>query len=972
MKRFLCLLLCLCTIVSMMVMPAGAADYVNKIELSVIVPAAGFKPANATAKDTASVKVVDTQWEGNFAADGTYQKDEKYTITVTVGMKDGVDKYFKQSTNASNYKIGGKTATVVEHSYTKVVLRYTYTAAGGLNLAAVKTGVTEPVEGATPADATILTEQGLKISKTEWIGELNNGKFKAGVAYTARITVVPSMATSRLKVTDPTKVTVNGYQAAIVSNKATEVVLEYPFAPVASKVVAVADNGVLRNAQFYYNKPVVGDLPPTHISVAQSDALYISDIKWSGDFDENGRCMAKKTYGLSFQVNVKDGVDMIIPSSSNLKTRDYRLNGSTMTVDMTGRDGKTMVFHTNVSVELPSDIVDVTQYYTMEQADALSHEKNACDLIVNKAWVDAQVEKYGLVKFNSLLHGTESIVANALDVAEETKFATRILVDEPRDKEMRTSGGRWFSYCATVKELWLSPDMDIDRFLDSIEYSEVWSYEGRGPFTWDFTVYIPASKYPNGLIDDIVYSRPYRTLLYDGDVYQAFERAGKGEKVGREWCPGHAFTIKRISGDRVAKYPTCHTAFRYYYSCENCGQPEYNDKHTFLASYTGHVDSDVKGRIEHKLVQVIDPKHLIGKNADGDLVYAESCEYCGMNFAQIYRGEDMTEAEYKYLYGDNGLSRSQYVKLLEEEWEKRGKANALASTAKQSAVNYFVVDSDKAVTAKYSSWATNSVQWAGQENLLDKALLGNDYTKAVTRLQFCSILVKMAEELTGVTITPAPANTFTDTDNVYVRKAYAAGLTSGTGNGTFSPNATLTREQMATFMNNVFKYAPTVSNQRYSAYDSKLANYTDSNKISSWAKEPLARLNAYGLINGTSATTLAPTANCTIEQAIVVARAGLTAHEIGWYQCFEGNTYSYYFYWPNGTQMGTDNSYVNGDRVWVGAPRAGFLGQRIPVDGPNSDRTGTRVYAPADEFKPIRELRADDAERYYKYVPKDK
>jgi hypothetical protein len=152
------------------------------------------------------------------------------------------------------------------------------------------------------------------------------------------------------------------------------------------------------------------------------------------------------------------------------------------------------------------------------------------------------------------------------------------------------------------------------------------------------------------MIKDSVYVRDYRVLIYDGDVYDAFARAGKGEKVGREWCPGHAYTIKKMSAESVAKYATCSTAYRYYYSCENCGQVEYNDKHTFMASASAPVDSEVKGAIEHKLIQVIDPKHLIGKNAEGDLVYAEVCEYCGMNNAQIYRGEDLSDAEWERIY----------------------------------------------------------------------------------------------------------------------------------------------------------------------------------------------------------------------------------------------------------------------------------------------------------------------------------
>ena len=976
MKRVLYLLLCLCMIVSSAVMPAGAASAVTMVNVLVTAPAEGFQPTAPTTKSTASSKVADFEWTGELDANGCFIGGKEYTLTVTVKMKDGIDKYFKQSSNAGNYTIGGKTAKVAEHTYTKVVLSYTFTAAASLNLTAVKLNVTEPIMGRKPADATLESDQqGRKITKTEWIGALDNGAFKAGVPYVVRCTVVPSMDSATMKVTKDSNVTFNGLEGNIVSSAADQVVVEYKFAPTAPKVAAVSDDGVLRVADFYYNEPAVGDKPPTHISVSQSDALYVSNIEWSGDFDENGRFKADKSYSLNFQVNVRDGVNLTIPSGSNEKQRNYRLNGSFLSVDLGANDAKTKrVFHKNVSVAIPRSVVDVSELYTMEEADKLENTRNARDLIVNTAWVDKQIEKYGEFYFDFLRVHTRSPIEEALSVNAdngnpEVIYATRFLIDEPRDDAQTASGGSWFGNYPLVEEIWFSPDMNAERFVNNFSFSSMFSPPGRGVNSWECTIYLPASKYPNGLLSELSYSYGFRTLLYDGDVYEAFERAGRGEKVGREWCPGHKFTLRRRSAEHVAAYPTCTTPFKYYYSCEFCGQPEYNDKHTFMASYTEIVSTAIAGRIEHKFSEVIDDKHLIGKNAEGDLVYAQTCDYCGLDKTQITRGEDLTEAIYKREINLDEMSYKQYVQHLKDNWEKNGKRFALESTLKYPKADYFVVKGGKEVTAKLSSWSVNSVQWAAQEDLLDMSLLGGDYTKTINRLQFCSIAVKLAENLTGIEITPAAAGTFSNSDNVYVRKAYAAGITSGTGNGTFSPNATLTREQMATFMNNVFKYVVNNSGIRYSAYDSKLASYTDSNKISSWAREPMAKMNAYGLINGTGATTLAPTNNCTIEQAIVVARSGLRAHEVGWYQATGWDSY---YYWPDtSAAMYTGVGYYNGDRVWVCAAPTGGMDDDawLPVESPSPDRTGTRLYARSEHFKPIRELLAGDAELYHKYVP---
>ena len=976
MKRFLSLLLSLCMIASLVILPAGAASSVNMVNILVTAPTEGFKPTAPTTKSTASSKIVDYKWTGELDANGCFIGGKEYTLTATVGMKDGVDKYFKQSSKAGNYTIGGKTATVLEHTYTKVTLSYTFTASGSMNLNGVKLNVTEPIMGQKPADAVLESDQqGRKITKTEWIGVLDNGAFKAGVSYVVRCTVAPSMDSAKMKVTKDSNVSFNGLEGNIVSTAEDQVVVEYKFAPTAPKVAAVSDNGVLRVADFYYNAPVVGDKPPTHISVAQSDALYVSNIEWTGDFDENGRFMADKSYGLNFQVNVRDGVNLTIPSGSNEKQRNYRLNGSFLSVGLGANDAQTKrVFHKNVSVDIPRNVVDVSELYTMEEADKLENTRNARDLIVNTAWVDKQIEKYGTAHFDFLRVRTRSPIAEALTVNAnngnpEVIYATRFLIDEPRDDKQGASGGSWFGNYPLVEEIWFSPDMNAERFVNNFSFSSMFSPPGRGVNSWECTIYLPASKYPDGLLSELSYSYGFRTLLYDGDVYEAFERAGKGEKVGREWCPGHKFTLRRRSAEHVAAYPTCTTPFKYYYSCEFCGQPEYNDKHTFMASYNEPVSTAIAGRIEHKFSEVIDDKHLIGKNAEGDLVYAQTCEYCGLDNAQIARGEDLTEAIYKREINLDELSYKQYVQRLKDNWEKNGRKFALESTLKYPKAGYFVVQGGKEVTAKLSSWSVNSVEWAAQEDLLDMSLLGNDYTRTINRLQFCSVVVKLAEKLTGIEVAPAAADTFTDSDNVYVRKAYAAGITSGTGNGTFSPNATLTREQMATFMNNVFKYVVNNSGIRYSAYDSKLATYADSNKISSWAREPLARLNAYGLINGTSATTLAPVANCTIEQAVVVARAGLRAHEMGWYQATGWDSY---YYWPDGVSgMYTGVGYYNGDRVWVCAAPTGGMDDDawLPVQSPAPDRTGTRLYARSEHFKPIRELLPGDAELYNKYVP---
>ncbi len=279
-----------------------------------------------------------------------------------------------------------------------------------------------------------------------------------------------------------------------------------------------------------------------------------------------------------------------------------------------------------------------------------------------------------------------------------------------------------------------------------------------------------------------------------------------------------------------------------------------------------------------------------------------------------------------------------------------------------SAVYAFAVDCAP-VSATVSPWAENEVNWAKVNGLLDESLLGNNYKNTITRLQFCSIAVKLAEALLEREIEAAPSGTFKDTDNIYVRKAYAAGITTGTGEGMFSPNATLNRQQMATFVHRALMYVRDNSGIRYTIYDSQLGSYTDSSKIAAWAKEPMAFMNALGLVKGTTDTTLAPTANCTIEQAILVAQRSLSADQIGWYQCIQstdrttmgaqGDEFDkrYRFGYAGHTQV----TFQCGDRLWISGARLG--GEKgyglLPTTNPY---TGETCWVVAEGLKPVKDM----------------
>lgn len=88
---------------------------------------------------------------------------------------------------------------------------------------------------------------------------------------------------------------------------------------------------------------------------------------------------------------------------------------------------------------------------------------------------------------------------------------------------------------------------------------------------------------------------------------------------------------------------------------------------------------------------------------------------------------------------------------------------------------------------------------------------------------------------------------------------------SGYGNGLFGPNDDITREQLCTIL---YNYA------KHKGYDiSSVKNvdaFTDGNKVSSWAKEPMEWAIGSGLINGYGDNILAPTDTATRAQLSII------------------------------------------------------------------------------------------------------
>lgn len=94
------------------------------------------------------------------------------------------------------------------------------------------------------------------------------------------------------------------------------------------------------------------------------------------------------------------------------------------------------------------------------------------------------------------------------------------------------------------------------------------------------------------------------------------------------------------------------------------------------------------------------------------------------------------------------------------------------------------------------AWAEEQVKGAIAQGLVPQELQGS-YNLVTTRAQFCALAVRLYESVQGEI---AGRETFTDTDDGNVQKMAALGVVSGVGGGAFDPDGPMTREQAATIL----------------------------------------------------------------------------------------------------------------------------------------------------------------------------
>lgn len=168
-----------------------------------------------------------------------------------------------------------------------------------------------------------------------------------------------------------------------------------------------------------------------------------------------------------------------------------------------------------------------------------------------------------------------------------------------------------------------------------------------------------------------------------------------------------------------------------------------------------------------------------------------------------------------------------------------------------------------------SAWAKEEVRKAYVEGLVPPSLM-SDYRKPVTRAEMSRVIVLLYEKLTGQTAVKPASNPFKDTKDESVLKAYALGIVNGTSADTFSPDAPITREQIAVMLANTLEKA---------GYGNRLPDdgapvFADENRIAGYARTAVRKLSAASILQGAETREgllFQPKATASREQIIVLA-----------------------------------------------------------------------------------------------------
>ena len=681
----------------------------------------------------------------------------------------------------------------------------------------------------------------------------------------------------------------------------------------------------------------------------KSGVITLREISWDGEFGENKKgyptLKAGYPYIATIQIMIdtngdyqtdyvmKDGDYVLSPENfkATVNGMPARLLTSApyfpiMQVTFTipgGNGGPLKKDHHFLDYDvLKKEYRSTLPYISRKEADEVYPHSHPLDVLV--------IDK--IDKLYEFMH--EKYISSSGHAYENynTLLMTKVIIDVSNGSEnyniseFAETLGAQYSSTFNLKEVWLSPKVDAVKYVKDLNEATVdrlskwgrhYMEQSTKLYTAKGTLFIPESV-GKAVLDCLALDATeptYTIRTYRGDVFEAQKAGVAATKLLT--CTKHVFTAKIEAADRVCQYNTCKQPFKWYYSCKVCGKCERNKAHTFSARPGAEV-------LEwHSMGEdIANDQAYIGVNAAGEHLYWKSCVYCGISHS--YHMKHLVPRDQKMM-GMDGTFEQYKAGMLENL--KSTENMCLLQTTLPSDEMFILPRKSE---AKMSVWAQDGVNRALCDNLIDDAVLGNDYTKPVTREQLRSIMTLLVKEMSG-------------------KDASASAI--GLDDAALPKSGSVTRQELAAYIHRTLLYLEQNSELAYSEYESRLPKYTDRSQIKEWAREPMAFCNALEVIDPKTATTLAPNEVCTIEFALTTAERATMAHRTGWYQAVSPGELEDFL-----SPIGERNHYTfvstfgNCDRIWASRVKNGMY-KFLPTTEPF---TGARCYVDAQALHPIR------------------
>ena len=681
----------------------------------------------------------------------------------------------------------------------------------------------------------------------------------------------------------------------------------------------------------------------------KSGVITLREISWDGEFGENkkGNPTLKAGYPYIATIQIMIDTNGDYQTDYVMKDGDYVLSPENFKATVNGMPARLLTSAPyfpimQVTFTIPGgnggplkkdhhfldyDVLkkeyrSTLPYISRKEADEVYPHSHPLDVLV--------IDK--IDKLYEFMH--EKYISSSGHAYENhnSLLMTKIIIDVSNGSENHNISefaetlGRPYSTIFNLKEVWLSPKVDAVKYVKDLNKATIDRLSGWGRhymgqstklYTAKGTLFIPENA-GKAVLDCLALDATeptYTIRTYRGDVFEAQKAGVAASKLLT--CTKHVFTAKIEAADRVCQYNTCKQPFKWYYSCKVCGKCERNKAHTF----SGGTGAEV---LEwHSMGEdIANDQAYIGVNAAGEHLYWKSCIYCGISHS--YHMKHLVPRDQKMMGMDGTF-----------EQYKAGMLESLKSTENMCLLQTTLPSDEMFILprkseAKMSVWAQDGVNRALCDNLIDDAVLGNDYTKPVTREQLRSIMTLLVKEMSG--------------------KDASAGAI-GLDDAALPKSGSVTRQELAAYIHRTLLYLEQNSELAYSEYESRLPKYTDHTQIKEWAKEPMAFCNALEVIDPKTATTLAPNEVCTIEFALTTAERATMAHRTGWYQAVSPGELEDFL-----SPIGERNHYTfvstfgNCDRIWASRVKNGMYNS-LPTTEPF---TGARCYVDARALHPIR------------------